>query len=585
MAAKRAGVIVVDFEARTAKLDYETTQAAAKLGRFGAAGLAAGKQISEGAATASTGVKRLGSEIEQTGRALGTHYVEGAVHAAGALTALAAAHVVAIAALKQYASSAVTSFLSTNQLVNGYRALRLALSPTPFTVAAVAMGIAAEETIKLVNARGKLIEQQAIFSAANRIPVSSVEALDEAALLSGRKPEDIRSLYQALEATTGAASPQRLGEIAKQFDAMADPIEKAELATKLFGASAGQAMQELNAGFATATENVDKYRLSMDSISREQVVTFHRDLLQIKKDILDIPSELLLGIDLSGLKAFTEESKIRITEVAALFDALAKRGASAVKSWVDSLGIPRVGGMDQKGTIEPPSFDETNAKLTADALVAAAEGVRLRQRQTLEGQKELLSESQRRVKEISQQLADDSTKRQLSESARLALAVRLDSANAVAAGAGARVKELELAAEAAKKAATAEIELQKIRQRVRFSGQQELNKAAEEFYAAGKTSQERIRAEMRLAGDQAVQKANEELSLTKPGARLSAADAATTRAEAEGKVLLTREAEWRKAIAVTPPRPCGRASKLRSYSTTRSVRAMRPGKRRTSKRS
>jgi hypothetical protein len=562
MATRRAGIITVDFEARSSKLDAETERASKKLGTFGAAGLIAGRQIAIGAATASTGVKRLAGDVDATGRTL-SQYAQGALHGAEALSALAASHTLALNAMAKYAATAGTSAITTNQLVNGYRALRIALSPTPFTVAAIAAGIAAEETIRLVNARGKLIEQQAIFAAANKTPIESVEAIDAAATLSGKKLEDIRSLYLAMQATTGSASPEELGNIARQFDAMADPIEKAELATKTFGASAGQALEELDAGFARATENVQEYGLTMDKISRQQVVQLHKDLLQIGKDIRDIPTELTMGINLDSLRAFTEEAKVRIVEVAALFDDLAKRGAGAVKSWVDSLGIPRIGGMEQRGTIEPPNWEDTNRRIAADAMIAAAEAARLRQRETLEGQKALAAESRGRAEIIAQQLADDAARRDrdrlkgiaeskdaglLSQTQRRDLAMRLESASAVEAGANRRVKQLEAEAEAAKKAASAELELVKIRQKALFSGQEDLNKAAEQLYTAGKTPQEKLAADMRLAGDRAVAKTKEELKLTRPGATLSAKDEATIRADAEGKVLLDREAQWKTAV-------------------------------------
>ena len=65
---------------------------------------------------------------------------------------------VATAALIEHQGAAST-------VLNAYRAIRLALSPTIFTGATLGLGLAAEQVLKLVYARGRLIDQQAEFAA------------------------------------------------------------------------------------------------------------------------------------------------------------------------------------------------------------------------------------------------------------------------------------------------------------------------------------------------------------------------------------------------------------------------------------
>ena len=58
--------------------------------------------------------------------------------------------------------------VASQNLVNTYRAARLLISPTIFTASTLAVGLAVEETIKLTNARARLVEQDALFAAQNK---------------------------------------------------------------------------------------------------------------------------------------------------------------------------------------------------------------------------------------------------------------------------------------------------------------------------------------------------------------------------------------------------------------------------------
>jgi len=423
--------------------------------------------ISERAAKNSEGAfSSFGSELAPIGR--------DAVKAAEGLTALVASHTLYTAAIARYSSTAIAGASSTDTLVNSYRGVRLALSPTPFTVATVAIGFLTEETIRLTNARARLIEQQSLISATTGLSVGAIQRIDATANLSGGSAANLRSLYSSLSAridnqqssvrsglnTLGISSslgrqgesvdPALLQKIAEGFTSIEDPVKRAAAAVQLFGDDkAGEALRELGFSFVDASNAANKYGVTLDSLSRNQIFTARQDFLRLKDSLTDF----------SDIKGWWNGVETGAEIVAAATEDMAKRGAKALDDF-----IGRTTGL--RGALAPlltlPSTDLGSRQLSirqglvADDLFAQAQGTRVRQGETLEGQRSAQSDAQARADSAYSQLAKDAEKRRLDPhdpsllggDARFALATQQQSAAAVAVSIGEKVKAMEASQQA-----------------------------------------------------------------------------------------------------------------------------------------
>jgi hypothetical protein len=609
---KRAGVITIDIDAKTQKFVDSM-----KVGKDAARdfGTSAGKSIDGLSGQTVKSLAKTSEAIHQTFAGDNAKKVErfaaifgsatvAARHGAEAFGALAASHVAAAGGLAKFTASAASSVSTTDQLTNAYRALRLAISPTIFTSATLAAGVLVEETIRLTNARAKLIDQQSQFAASNKISFQSVDAIDTASRISGKNGNDVRGLYKTLQSrgesdpgavnaglaaigVTGSLSdPATLGKIAAGFAAIEDPVDRAKAAVSIFGESSATALRELDATFSSGTDAVQRYGLALDKLSRTQIYQFRKEFTDLKSTLTDF----------SSLTGWWESVKQGSEIVAAALEDMTRRGLHSLDDLIGHY-IPGLQALrasldsvqklpDKAGP--QAGFDETNRKLLADDLFAQSTVSRGRRRETLEGQKDIASDAERRSNSAFEKLKTDSEKRYinpkdptlLNQQQRLNLAVEEQSAGALASATKRKVKAMEDEAAAAKEAEQAAAEIAKILKKTLFASQEGLQKAAEDLNAAGKSPAERTRIEAEAAGRRAVAKANEQLSEKVPGASLSSADSSRVKIEEKSKIFLEREAQWRRDMKATSDaiRERVRAQELLNFAIGKGYEANRSAK-------
>jgi hypothetical protein len=280
--------VYIELRASAEKLRADMVAAKAGVLEIGKSGEESGKRMASGMNEASVSVRKVAKEATE------------------ATLALAGAYRSFSSAVKVYGAAAVTAGGSTQGLVDTYRALRVALSPTPFTIATVAVGILAEETIRLTNVRAKLIEQQSLMAATSGRSVGGIELIHSASGISGSNETVIQGLidavgknaktspanYQSGLAALGMTSSEadsvqwvdELGRIAKAFDSIDDPAKRAALAVQLFGKGhAAEALQQLTPAFANATDAATRFGLTLGSTSRQQIYAFRHDMQDLKR--------------------------------------------------------------------------------------------------------------------------------------------------------------------------------------------------------------------------------------------------------------------------------------------------------------
>lgn len=577
MAVRKAGVITVDFVGQSGKLQADSNQASSKLGQVGVAGRVAGRQIAAGMAEGSVGVRRLGTDVESSGRVI-TRYATTALHGAEAIAALAATHVLAAGAIAKYAAGGAASVSTTNNLVNSYRVLRVVLSPTVFTAASLAAGVLVEETIRLVNARAKLIDQQALFAAANKIAFQSVDSLDTVSKVNGSSPGAARGLFTELQSQSSSnqggvesalgklgvsgsvADPAVLGKIARGFQSISDPVKQAELAMELFGEKGGEALQTLDGRFANSSEAVQKWGIAIDEISRSQIHQFRQDLINLRNELTDF----------SEMKAWWESFKTGTEIVAAAAEDMSKRGIHALDNLLSDY-IPGVntlraalttltpglavlfgkygaGSIPQAPPLPPPpgaAQDKAAKTIQLQDSLAQEEARRLRQRETLEGQRQLRDSKEAQSKQAFQEAQNP----KLSLDDRALKAQEAQSSGMVSAAAARHVKEMEDAEQAARDAEKAAEAIERILHQRFASLAGELQESAEKLLETGrpKSDQQNLRAN--FDANKAV--ATTRGQIEEQGGTLSAANAQKIRNIELGKAAIEAETSWRSELATT----------------------------------
>ncbi|MCU1327473.1 MAG: hypothetical protein JWN34_2843 [Bryobacterales bacterium] len=279
MPRARAGQIYFSIDARTQKFQEDIALANKHLDSWRLAGRAAGAAVTKSMAEAS----------------------DGAHHFADAAS-------VATAAALQYFGTTARGATNLDLLKESFRGLRFALSPTPFTAATIATGILIEETLKLVNARGKLIEQQSMLAATKGVAFGDIEKIGLSSGMSGANSSDMLAALASLRSgigssrvqsalsglnipdfAKGAATPALLGQIAERMSAITDPTERARLAVKLFGEELGEkVLPQLNQQFAASSVAVDSWGLTLSETSRNQVFAMRQDMLNLKDEVLSL---------------------------------------------------------------------------------------------------------------------------------------------------------------------------------------------------------------------------------------------------------------------------------------------------------
>jgi len=448
--------VYIELRASAERLRADMADANSRILTIGSAGREAGSQVSNGMDHASGSVRKL-AEIASEGAVVIT-----AAH--GALTAAAA----------RYGVTVATSSSATEGLINSLRALRLAASAAlpekfgsvGFAAEGIAIGILTEETLRLINARGKLIEQQALISATTGVSMSGVERIHEVASLGGSDESTLQGLIAASGKRTGTASfndglsalgvsgpeadamawPDFLARVAEGFDSIENPAKRAALAVQLFGSErAAAALQQLTPAFATANAAANKFGLRLDEISRTQIFTFHQDVGRLKAVFTDWPE----------LGAFTEKVKQEMEQVGAAIYAGARAGVKALSELKERLrsdiGIDSLRELSHGDVIHADRGRDTHQGQVADDLFAQAQGAAARQAQTLAGRQTAQRAAQERADAAYRMLTDDQAKRQanradpslLSDDQRFSLATQQQSSAQLAASIGLEVKALQ----------------------------------------------------------------------------------------------------------------------------------------------
>ena len=396
-------------------------------------------------------------------------YSTSTMHGTEAIAALAAMHASAIYQIAKYTVATAASASATEHVATSVRGARLAYAsyesviagsavPLYFAASTVAAGLLVEQTVKLVAARARLIDQQALFAATNHVSFSLVDSLDAVSKAGGTNQGNVRSLYTGLQsqwqqnqsgvqdalnklgATGNVGDPAILGRIAAGFQSIADPARQAEIAVQLFGSQAGMALADLDTKFVLASDSVDKYGVKIDQLSRTQ----------IHQAAQDIHNQWVEFTDFSVVTARWEAFKTGVEIVVGAIEDASKRGVRAMTAMLSAHGIvPLV----QNGNFAPPpgvaGAGAGNEIFVQDALAQEA-ARQQRQAQTLEGQRALQSS-----KAAESNAAFTALQTERDPAKRLALTTQALSAQTVSATSGRYVKTLEDAEKAAKDAAAA----------------------------------------------------------------------------------------------------------------------------------
>jgi hypothetical protein len=440
-----------------------------------------------------------GRTIEQSFIAAG-HAIAGfggfVVKAAEAGVAMFGAYTLVTGAIAKYGATAESSTSFTESLVNSFRALRLAASaaiPEIFgslavSATTVGIGILAEEVIRLTAARGKLIEQQALFSAVNQLPIGAVERADLQSRISGSNSASVRTLAVALDNridnsqsdvrsglnTLGVpgylgkpgevVDPQLLGAIASGFASIEDPAKRAAAAVAIFGKdNASTALQELTPQFANASGAIERFGGTLDEASRNQIFAFRQDLSAIRAWFADFSDFATFGHQLGNLfESGTAKAEQFFKRSLIGFDNLTARipGAQALRQFGSGPSDQQFNDeayLILKDKLGRSGLDATD-KATADQLVKEAYATQFFRDSSPEGQQARLSAANSaRDRSLAALKSDDALRSVrpndpavLSTSARLATATAATSAAQLAATLDEQIKAAKAATEVSK---------------------------------------------------------------------------------------------------------------------------------------
>jgi hypothetical protein len=398
-------------------------------------------EFSQSMDKASEQAKKTAGDITRELVKIGEEGIAAASALTATLTAAAGGFTGLTAAVSRYTFVLGTAASSGTDFVNIYRGVRLALSPTPFTVMSLAIGVAVEETVRLTNARAKLIEQQSLLAATSGRSIASVEAISSAARISGGDEG-------ALQMLQGLTSDD-LADVARRFAAIEDPVKRAAEAVRIFGAAnAGLALKELTPEFAAASDAIDKFGGTLNEVSRTQIFQFRQDLLALKRGFTELPPEV---------EAFADAVKTRMEEMAAATEDAVKRALKALDDY-----IARKTGL--RGAALPaaslsaeelaPQRPNAAALIAGQDLIAQDQAAQARAASTLEGQRKARAAAQKQLDD-----AEAADRSKLSAEETLTLGMQMQAARQRLGSIEATIKTMEAAEAAAKKAAAKAQEL------------------------------------------------------------------------------------------------------------------------------
>lgn len=430
------------------------------------------------------------------------------------LSTIAAMSLTVAGAMGKLTVATIAHGSAAESTANTWRALRLAVSPTPFTAATIAAGILTEQLIRMTNARAVIIQQQALFAATARMSFGSVDRLDSITSAAGGDSSRTRSLFGDLsqrsishrrEVETGLSAigisassidkldPALLGKIAGGFADMENPIKRAAAAVALFGTDkAADALKDLNPSFATASQAVERFGVVMDETARNHIYAFRREFLTLK------------GLfDFSGEKAALETFGKGAGVVLADLTNAAGNSTGAIEKWIRTFSLVQSfrGWLSQDNQLPGPpaiagSLGQRHSARTdqtvthgaegshADELWAISNGVAFRESETLAGQRKLRDAKQAEASAAAKKLTEDDQvkylrpREGLNSDERLQLAVLQQSSDRMARVYRDRVETLEEADLAEKKATQAAEELAQWRSK---SGERLKSMAASSF--------------------------------------------------------------------------------------------------------
>lgn len=361
--------------------------------------------------------------------------------ATAASMALAAGEIAKYTAAAGHASSVTETLVSLAQ--NTFRAWELVTTGfAASTFALIGFGIAAEavisKVVRLTNARAKLIEQESLLAAQSGLSINTVQRADTVAAIGGGNAANARTLASALGSridehqTTvrggldalgispslgqknDAVDPALLQKIAEGFASIEDPAKRAAAAVAIFGQeNAGTALAELTPAFANASAAAAKYGATLDTLSRNQIYQFRRDMQSVKTALTDF----------SAVKGWWESFKTGTEIVTAAAYDMAKRVAKSVDDAIASVlplrdlqqNLDQVHGLSPVPELPPGPAkardDATQKTLVADDILAQANAIKARADETLEGQKALAAKAREESQAAYKKLADDAADR------------------------------------------------------------------------------------------------------------------------------------------------------------------------------
>ena len=195
---------------------------------------------------------------------------------------------------------------SATGLLNTYRALRLAISPTLFTGLTIGTGIAIEAIARMTAAQARAIDIQSLFAAKSGLAFEDIQRLGFAAGRAGAGTQNFVDAYgklssrlensgtrsalkeldvDFLDVTGSSRSAQAIfGELGSAFEKIEDPADKARLAVTLFGSELGEKMLPfLNQRLADNVKRFEDWSLALDPGARKAVAALRNEV----RDLID----------------------------------------------------------------------------------------------------------------------------------------------------------------------------------------------------------------------------------------------------------------------------------------------------------
>jgi hypothetical protein len=269
MAKRSAGVISIQVNAGTTQFVRDMDTAKSKVRDFGRT---VGEDIGKGTLAAGRGLRELAGTIHDVSNATKDIVIWTA--AAGTAVAAHGAYV--------------------DTTVNSYRALRLAMSPTPFTAVTIASVMAAEAIAKLILQQDRLIEQDAKLAALKgvspevttgfRMSAASVPGVDTSTLVDAFKKLDTANLDQIGMSTVDASGRVKeageiLGEALRRLGEIKDPGERVRKTFAVFGEEIGdKLLPHLNARLEENARFTREWAIAMPEATKQAVDETSRDL-------------------------------------------------------------------------------------------------------------------------------------------------------------------------------------------------------------------------------------------------------------------------------------------------------------------